>query len=246
MTIQDVILVMDKFRGQYDTSRDPYVQKLCRYVTDAINKLNAYASVSPDLGTIWDSLSRDFAENYVPLRAYNIGEFCIHDYRLYMCTTPIEANEDISFNMLHWSIVNTTNLIQSIDARLTDNTSRLNSAENKIAEIENKGCTVSENSTEGWSTMPSYVPKNGEICIYTDYYKQEDSEDVYPAIKIGDGKSYLADLPFIEEGSQKQIMNELQNHFNNSDIHVTPEEKNFWNNKLNYNLSNENLIFTIS
>ena len=245
MTIQDVVLIMDKFRSQYNTSRDPYVQKLCKYVTDAINKLNSYAKVSPNLGTIYDSLSRDIAENYVPFRAYNIGEFCIYDFRLYVCNTPIEENQEGPFNKQHWSIVNVTNIINNIDVRLNATSSRLDSAESKISEIEDKGCTISENTTEGWSQLPSYIPKKGEFCIYTDYYKKDGSDTAYPAIKIGDGNSYLADLPFTDEGSQQQVMDKLRQHEENFNIHITPEERNFWNNKLNYNLSNENLIFTL-
>ena len=40
MTIQDLIDVLDEFRNQYDTSTDPYVQKLCVFITNTINGLN--------------------------------------------------------------------------------------------------------------------------------------------------------------------------------------------------------------
>ena len=42
MTIQDLIDVLDEFRNQYDTSTDPYVQKLCVFITNTINGLNSY------------------------------------------------------------------------------------------------------------------------------------------------------------------------------------------------------------
>ena len=50
-------------------------------------------------------------------------------------------------------------------------------------------------------------------------------------IKIGDGRAYVQDLPFID-GALRQ---ELLGHINDPDIHVTIQEKLFWNNKLNVN-----------
>lgn len=42
MTIQDLIDVLDEFRDEYNTSADPYIQKLCGFITNTINGLNAY------------------------------------------------------------------------------------------------------------------------------------------------------------------------------------------------------------
>ena len=39
-------------------------------------------------------------------------------------------------------------------------------------------------------------------------------------------------------------MQKLNLHEDNTSIHVTPEEKIFWNNKLNYDVVGENLILT--
>ena len=44
MTIQDLIDVLDEFRDEYNTSPDPYIQKLCGFVTNTINGLNSYIS----------------------------------------------------------------------------------------------------------------------------------------------------------------------------------------------------------
>ena len=106
---------------------------------------------------------------------------------------------------------------------------------------------VSENTTSGWNSNPQYLPKKGEICIYTDYYILQDNmgNDVaYPAVKIGDGNAYLIDAPFLGEAERYIILQRLDGHINNSTIHVTPEEKVFWNNKLNYNVVDEELILT--
>lgn len=83
---------------------------------------------------------------------------------------------------------------------------------------------VLSHTTEYWHNHPTYIPKVGEVIVYSDYTEIE--LNVYqPALKIGDGTTYIADLPFIDET--------MQYHINNTAIHVTPEEKNFWNNKIN-------------
>ena len=92
---------------------------------------------------------------------------------------------------------------------------------------------VSENTESGWSGTPMYVPKNGEICLYTDTGK----------IKIGDGSVCLVDLPFIGEAAVDEVKELLRKHIEDQNIHVTQEEKNFWNAKLNYDVDGEILMF---
>ena len=55
-------------------------------------------------------------------------------------------------------------------------------------------------TTEYWNLKTLYIPKEGEIIVYTDY-KQiiRDGETVnVPGIKIGNGVSYCGDLPFTD------------------------------------------------
>lgn len=92
---------------------------------------------------------------------------------------------------------------------------------------------VSENTESGWSGTPMYVPKNGEICLYTDTGK----------IKIGDGSVCLVDLPFIGEAAVDEVKELLRKHIEDRNIHVTQEEKDFWNAKLNYDVNGEILSF---
>lgn len=54
---------------------------------------------------------------------------------------------------------------------------------------------ISEGSTTYWNTNKSYIPKKGEIIIYTDY-EQDDNKKNIPNFKVGDGKAYVIDLPF--------------------------------------------------
>lgn len=106
---------------------------------------------------------------------------------------------------------------------------------------------VSENTKAGWNSNPQYLPKKGEICVYTDYTVVTDDQGrtiTYPEIKIGDGNSYLIDLPLISDSARYFLMNKLQEHINDTAVHIQPGERQFWNNKLNYDVSGEDLILT--
>ena len=89
--------------------------------------------------------------------------------------------------------------------------------------------------------MPTYIPALGEIVIYTD--RNTIGNVVYQGIKIGDGLAYVVDLPFVGDDVYQMILNRIEDHVNNTNIHVTQDEKNRWNNKLNYSINNEELIF---
>ena len=59
-------------------------------------------------------------------------------------------------------------------------------------------------TTARWERKPDFVPFRGEIIIYTDKYSytNEKGETVsVPAIKIGDGTTCIAELPFLGTGS---------------------------------------------
>lgn len=98
---------------------------------------------------------------------------------------------------------------------------------------------VSENTTSGWNATPDYIPKAGEICMYTDYAVIDGI--TYYGIKIGDGSAYLIDLPFVGEDVRNLVLGKLAEHEQDSVAHITSEERAFWNNKLNYEVSGEEL-----
>lgn len=93
-----------------------------------------------------------------------------------------------------------------------------------------------------WSEIPMYVPSKGEIVIYSDW--RESDGITYPAIKIGDGSAYVADLPITACGDDIEFINELADmlteHINNTVIHVSEEDRERWDSKLNYEV-NESL-----
>lgn len=96
-------------------------------------------------------------------------------------------------------------------------------------------------TTANWSTRTSYIPKAGEIIVYTDYKIIEGT--LIPNIKIGDGTTYVVDLPFVVSESDY----DWEEHIHNHSIHVTPEEKLFWSNKVTtdeIDIENERLILT--
>jgi hypothetical protein len=106
---------------------------------------------------------------------------------------------------------------------------------------------VSENTTSGWNETPQYLPKQGEICIYTDAVVVVDDMGktvTYPDIKIGDGNAYLINMPFVSAGVRYAILDALGDHIRNTVVHITQEEREFWNNKLNYDMDGEQLILS--
>lgn len=92
---------------------------------------------------------------------------------------------------------------------------------------------VSENTSAGWDEDRLYIPKAGEICMFSDTGK----------IKIGDGVVPVVDLPYIAQSDYDAVMDELHEHTQNHQIHVSPEDRERWNNKLNYEIVDGELIF---
>lgn len=99
-------------------------------------------------------------------------------------------------------------------------------------------------TTEYWRLHQTYVPASGEIVIYTDREVVDGKR--YAGLKIGDGNAYIVDLPFIGDSLIERIWDALNEHINNQTIHVTQEEKDFWNDKINCDVDvfEEELILT--
>lgn len=99
-------------------------------------------------------------------------------------------------------------------------------------------------TTQEWGQDRSLISQQNTFYIYSDRNTKVDEQTGkvinIPGIKVGDGSSYLVDLPFIDDL--------FYSHINNLDIHVTLAEKQFWNNKVrtqDSEIDNQNLIFTI-
>lgn len=102
--------------------------------------------------------------------------------------------------------------------------------------------SIHSKTSEEWHQQTGVLSQKNNFYIYTDRYKKEDDQGniiEIPGIKVGDGKSYIIDLPFVDEI--------FDDHIHNMDIHVTLAEKQFWNNKVrtqDSEIDEQNLIFT--
>ena len=91
-------------------------------------------------------------------------------------------------------------------------------------------------TTAEWNEQNTLVSQAGVMYVYTDHKTSSSGEPV-PAYKIGDGNTYLIDLPFSDD-----ILTE---HINNTTVHITAEERTFWNNKVTaYYTDSERLVLT--
>lgn len=98
--------------------------------------------------------------------------------------------------------------------------------------LENK--PIHQDTTEAWNSQPNLIAKAGHLYFYTDY--QQVGGVNIAGLKLGDGTSYLIDLPF--EDAQ------FQEHISDTIIHITQEEREFWNNKNRAVITGENLVLT--
>lgn len=99
-------------------------------------------------------------------------------------------------------------------------------------------CHVEYNTVAGWNSARTLVARKGYIYVYSDYMKDQDDRDI-PGFKVGDGSTYLIDLPFVDELYLQHIRDNVR--------HITQQEREFWNNKVRCYISetdNHNLIFT--
>ena len=104
----------------------------------------------------------------------------------------------------------------------------------KIKNIKLDNTLVYESKTvEDWNNDRDLISQKGTLYIYNNYKvikDEEDNEIFLPGIKLGDGKAFLIDLPFLNtDPFDEQILD----HINNNVIHISIEDRKFWNNKLN-------------
>lgn len=96
-----------------------------------------------------------------------------------------------------------------------------------------------------WNVQSDLIGEKGCLYIYSDFDTIEEDGQIkeIPGMKVGDGVTYLLDLPFISDKLTRLIME----HIGNTDIHITPKEREFWNNKVTAYLDPEdsdNLILS--
>lgn len=93
---------------------------------------------------------------------------------------------------------------------------------------------IEQDTTEAWNSQPNLIAKKGHLYFYTDY--QNVGGVNIAGLKLGDGTSYLIDLPFVDA--------QFQEHISDTIVHITQQEREFWNNKNRAVITGENLILT--
>ena len=104
---------------------------------------------------------------------------------------------------------------------------------------------VHYDTTANWNASYDLVGEEGSIYIYSDHdtITIQGVQYYVPGMKVGDGLAYLIDLPFVTEA----VLERINNHINNSAIHVSSSDRESWNNKVSSFLDhadNENLVFS--
>lgn len=100
-------------------------------------------------------------------------------------------------------------------------------------------------STDEWNSNPELIGQKGHIYVYSDYSKTEiDGETVsVPNIKIGDGKAYLIDSPFVTASVEDVI----DTHIADTSVHISDGDRQAWGDKIRCYIDpedHENIIFT--
>ena len=101
------------------------------------------------------------------------------------------------------------------------------------------GKIIEANTTAYWNQKIDYIPTRGSIIIYLDKNTRQINNETInvPAIKIGDGSAYLIDLPFMGDSDTQDFIN----HMADTIVHISEEERIFWNNKINVDDAEEQI-----
>lgn len=125
----------------------------------------------------------------------------------------------------------------SLDATPTPSVQEISADLGTIYQSGSGECKVLYNTTVYWNSRPDLVAKRGYLYVYSDY-KEVDNQ-LIAGIKVGDGTSYLIDMPFIDKP--------LDDHIADTVKHITNAEREFWNNKVRCFIDpndEENIVFT--
>lgn len=83
------------------------------------------------------------------------------------------------------------------------------------------------------------IAERNAIYVYTNHSYLDDGNGnltPVPAIKIGDGTSYLIDMAFVGQ----EALSDWTSHINNLQIHVSTNDRTNWNNKVSSFIDDNN------
>lgn len=93
-------------------------------------------------------------------------------------------------------------------------------------------------TTEYWNAQPQLISIKGGMYVYSDHSTDDTGKDI-AGVKIGDGTSYLIDMPFLDE--------QYAQHLLDTKLHVSQEDRDKWDNKVRCYIDPQNtqhIIFT--
>ena len=115
----------------------------------------------------------------------------------------------------------------------------------KLKNNLNKKIVYYSKKKSEWDADRDTIAEKDVLYIYSDYktIQKDGKQLLVPGLKIGDGVSYLIDIPFVNN-INSEFEDLLLDHINNKVIHVSAYDREFWDNKLNLDLElqDENLI----
>lgn len=94
------------------------------------------------------------------------------------------------------------------------------------------GGNIRFDTTENWDAQGQLISEQDVVYVYTDH-ETSPMGDPVPGFKVGDGLAFLIDLPFSDVLAMQHRADET--------IHVTAEEKAFWNEKVRVYIDATNL-----
>lgn len=110
--------------------------------------------------------------------------------------------------------------------------------------VEVKKKQVFYDTTKNWNSDKTRIAQKGYIYVYSDYAQTTGFAGQVinvPGIKVGDGTSYLIDMPF----AQGDVNEEVKNHITNKEIHVSKDDRERWDQReISIEISGENLTLS--
>lgn len=116
-----------------------------------------------------------------------------------------------------------------------------------ITRAMQSGAGIRIKKTEEWNAETSYIPPFTQIVVYSDYSRETLDDGTVidvPNIKIGDGTTYIVDLPFID-AIDRTARGLLTEHINDRVVHTNDIERMAWNSGMNVNAVGEELVFNL-
>lgn len=111
-----------------------------------------------------------------------------------------------------------------------------------VSSILKSRIIIKHDTTANWEDNPLFVPFSGEFIVFSDAFQKKDGT-LLPGVKVGDGSTTVLELPFISSDFE-EIQDIIDDHINNTVVHITQEERERWNDKVDCRYDeDETLLF---